>query len=95
MVVYVKYESFLNTYDNHPFVNARIKLRLSFAFFMALVLSRTIYFVIEKSQVYLGENDERVMYFSEQLYVYISENLFSAIIVTILITMYIKEKQSA
>lgn len=52
---------------------------------MVLLLSRTIYFLIEKTQVYLGDSDEKVMHFGEQLYVYISENTFSALIVTFLI----------
>lgn len=91
-MVYVKYERFLSSHDLESFANVKIKLRMSFALFFTLVLSRTVYFAVEKSQVYIGENDERVMYFAEQLYVYLSEIMFSAIIVTILMRMYLKTK---
>jgi hypothetical protein len=90
IIVYIKYERFLNSQSLDVFQNAKIKLRLAFALFMILLISRTIYFVIENSNLYFGESDQRIMHFEEQIYIYLSENLFSSIIVIFLMKVYLK-----
>jgi hypothetical protein len=68
-------------------VGMKIKLRLSFAFFISLLLTRTIYFTYIKAESVFNaqETNSLMLEFNQQIYVYLSENLFSVIILTFMI----------
>ena len=77
--VYYSFEKLLSREHFNNFTNVKVKLRIAYALFMLLMVTRTIYFTEIRRETLANIVDD-VVHFNEQIFIYISEIMFSLLI---------------